>query len=104
VFKEKPLKRCVEANIYIQSSIDLHGYTKPEAEKALLLFIKTCTEKHHRVINIVHGKGSSKGERLPTLKNTVNALLQNHPTVLAFCSALPQDGGTGAVYVLLKKL
>jgi DNA-nicking Smr family endonuclease len=37
------------------------------------------------------------------LKVKVNAWLRQKDAVLAFCSARPQDGGTGAVYVLLKK-
>jgi hypothetical protein len=33
----------------------------------------------------------------------VNSWLRQMDAVLAFCSARPNDGGTGAVYVLLKK-
>ena len=38
------------------------------------------------------------------LKIKVNSWLRQKDQVLAFCSARPQDGGTGAVYVLLKKI
>jgi len=38
------------------------------------------------------------------IKNKVNSWLRQHQDVLAFHSAMPKDGGNGAVYVLLKKL
>jgi len=41
---------------------------------------------------------------LPVLKIKVNSWLRQKAQVLAFCSARPQDGDTGAVYVLLKKV
>ncbi|MGY8862749.1 MAG: Smr/MutS family protein, partial [Pseudomonadales bacterium] len=37
------------------------------------------------------------------IKSHVNHWLQQLDAVLAFTSALPKDGGTGALYVLLKK-
>ncbi|EXJ09223.1 Smr domain protein [Nitrincola nitratireducens] len=37
------------------------------------------------------------------IKSCVNDWLQQIPQVLAFTSAQPKDGGTGAVYVLLKR-
>jgi DNA-nicking Smr family endonuclease len=42
-------------------------------------------------------------QRRPVLKGKVNHWLQQRDEVLAFCSARPVDGGTGAVYVLLKR-
>ena len=53
------------------------------------------------VIKIVHGKGLQNGQ--PLIKTCVNGWLRQIPQVLAFVSALPRDGGTGAAYVLLKK-
>jgi DNA-nicking Smr family endonuclease len=38
------------------------------------------------------------------LKQKVNDWLRQKNEVLAFCSARPNDGGSGAVYVLLKRL
>ena len=45
--------------------------------------------------------GQTRG---PVLKGLTNSLLRRRKAVLAFTSARPNDGGTGAVYVLLKKL
>jgi DNA-nicking Smr family endonuclease len=55
------------------------------------------------VVRIIHGKGKSSEGKLPVLKGKVNSWLRQKGEVLAFCSARPNDGGTGAVYVLLKR-
>ena len=54
-------------------------------------------------MRIIHGKGKSSEGKLPVLKGKVNAWLRQWDQVLAFCSARPNDGGTGAVYVLLSR-
>ncbi len=43
------------------------------------------------------------GPRGGMLKGVTCAHLKRHPAVQAFCSALPRDGGNGALYVLLKR-
>ncbi|HRY16587.1 MAG TPA: Smr/MutS family protein, partial [Candidatus Competibacteraceae bacterium] len=48
------------------------------------------------------GKGSR--HRGPILKQKVNHWLRQRDEVLAFCSARAIDGGTGAVYVLLRRM
>jgi len=51
---------------------------------------------------VIHGKGlSSKGNE-PVLKTRVGSWLAQRDDVLAFCQAMPQDGGSGAVVVLLR--
>ena len=55
-----------------------------------------------RCVRIVHGKGLRSGHRGPVLKGVVSALLRNTGAVLAYVSARPVDGGTGALYVLLE--
>ena len=53
-------------------------------------------------MRIVHGKGYRSGARGPVLKSAVNLWLRRHLDVMAFMSARAIDGGTGAVYVLLR--
>jgi DNA-nicking Smr family endonuclease len=50
---------------------------------------------------VIHGKGRGSGQRGPVLKHVVNHWLRRMDGVLAFASARPVDGGTGAAYVLL---
>jgi len=89
--------------IPIEDHLDLHGMTIEQARDDLSLFIQFCYHHDIRCAKIIHGKGYRKQHQYPILKNKVNQWLRQHPNVLAFHSALPKDGGTGAVYVLLKK-
>ena len=55
-----------------------------------------------RCVRIIHGKGSRSEEGQPVLKHKVNYWLRCRDEVLAFTSATGRDGGTGALYVLLR--
>lgn len=86
-----------------QASIDLHTTDSVNQAKELLLnFIYNQYGTKKRVILVIHGKGGQFG-KAPELKNQCIHWLKQLSCVLAFCSALPKDGGTGALYVLLKK-
>jgi len=88
----------------IQAEIDLHGMTVAEAKPRLQQFVERCARNDKLCIRIVHGKGLGSGQRGPVLKNAVNRWLRRWDHVLAFVSARQVDGGTGAVYVLLRGL
>ena len=98
------LKKLKSGKYSIQSEIDLHGLTVEEARQELSAFLKEARERRHLCIRVIHGKGRKTAERAPRLKPAVNQWLQRNKAVLAFCSARMNDGGTGAVYVLLKKV
>lgn len=84
------------------AELDLHGMTVPLARRALHEFLERCRLTDMRCARVIHGKGLSAPDRPAVLKSRVNSWLRQHDDVLAFCSARPQDGGTGAVYVLLR--
>ncbi len=95
--------RMLQRGAYsIQAEIDLHGMTVAEAKPRLQNFVERSAKNGKLCIRIVHGKGLGSGERGPVLKNAVNRWLRKWDIVLAFASARQVDGGTGAVYVLLK--
>ena len=100
----KLMRQLRRGQLSIGAELDLHGYTVLEARQALTEFLHDCLQHGDRCVRIVHGKGFGSKEKLPVLKNKVNGWLQQRDEVLAFCSARPADGGTGALYVLLKKL
>lgn len=83
--------------------LDLHGMTVIEARQTLTAFLQHCLKRFCKCVVIVHGKGALDSNKPPPLKNHLNSWLRQTPDVLAFCSALPRDGGTGAVYVLLRR-
>ena len=82
--------------------LDLHGLTSEQARETLDAFLADCRRRRVRCAQIIHGKGYRSQAQQPVLKRKVNYWLRLYPEVLAFCSATRRDGGTGAVYVLLK--
>ena len=88
----------------IQAEIDLHGMTVAEAKPRLAAFVERCARNDKLCIRVVHGKGLGSGDRGPVLKMSVNRWLRQWDSVLAFVSARQVDGGTGAIYVLLRPL
>ncbi len=86
-----------------QELLDLHGMRVTEARKELVRFLGFARRHRLRVVQIIHGKGSSAQGRQPILKQKVNQWLRQRKEVLAFCSAPRFDGGLGAAYVLLKR-
>ncbi len=87
----------------LQAEIDLHGLTATEARTELHSFIQGCYSRGLKCVRVVHGKGLGSGAKGPVLKIGVNRWLSQWQEVVAFCSAQPSDGGTGAVYVLLRR-
>lgn len=87
----------------IQAELDLHGLRVPDAHALLKQFLRECRARDRRCVRIVHGKGLGSDGKIPVLKAKLNVWLRRHRDVLAFCSARPNDGGTGAAYVLLRK-
>lgn len=90
----------------IQGRLDLHGLTQAAAKTAVDRFLTESRRAKRRCVLIVHGKGLNSQDQLPVLKEAVRTWLsQKHvgKMVLAFSTARPQDGGAGAVYVLLRR-
>ena len=72
------------------------------AEKYLNHFLESCQQNNYRYVKIIHGKGIGSTDKRPVIKNKLNEWLRINQDILAFCSAKADDGGTGAVYVLLR--
>ena len=102
--QQRVLRKLRRGQFAIEAELDLHGYIVPEAREALAVFLRDAQLTGKRCVRIIHGKGLGAEGRLPVLKIKVNSWLRQKDQVLAFCSTRPQDGGTGAVYVLLKKI
>jgi len=85
--------------------LDLHRMGVEQARREVFDFVKECYSLGLRSVLLIHGKGDSRAglERRAILKGCVEHWLRELSIVQAFHSAQPQHGGTGAVYVLLKK-
>ena len=88
-----------------EARLDMHRMTAAIARKELYEFIKESYRLGIRSVMVIHGKGESKAERERSsiLKGCTDHWLRELDTVQAFHSAQPRHGGTGAVYVLLRK-
>ncbi len=96
------LKKLRRGFFGLDAEIDLHGLTSNAAQQQLLHFLHDCVDAGCHCVHIVHGKGYRSVDNHPVLKNNLNLWLRLHPDVQAFCSAPPKNGGTGAVFVLLR--
>jgi len=90
-------------NYRISDELDLHGFTIKQAKQILVFYLQEAVQFEGCCIRIIHGKGKRSGSNKPVLKTQVNHWLIEHERVLAFHSAKSKDGGTGALYVLLRR-
>jgi len=104
-FSPEITKRLHRGDFSIQAHIDLHGLSAKEAYEVFKKFTKEAVLTGKRAVLIVHGRGLSSPAQ-PVLKTKVLEWLtrgQWRKWVIAFASARPCDGGTGATYVLLRQ-
>jgi DNA-nicking Smr family endonuclease len=97
------LKKLRRGHYKIEAELDLHGMTADMAKIALTDYLNQCAARSQRCVRIIHGKGLGSVNKQPILKNKLNQWLQKSDRTQAFCSARPIDGGTGAIYLLLKR-
>jgi DNA-nicking Smr family endonuclease len=96
------IRRLRRGLIPIEDELDLHGLNQTAAREQLAEFLEYSRAASRRCVRIIHGKGYRSGARGPVLKMAVDLWLRRHLDVMAFTSARAIDGGTGAVYVLLR--
>lgn len=75
--------------------LDLHGYTKQQAQKDISDLVIDCMKQHIPCACIVHGVSGG------ILKRKVPHYLMQHPDVLAFHQAPLEWGGQGAVVLII---
>ncbi|WP_068680349.1 MULTISPECIES: Smr/MutS family protein [unclassified Variovorax] len=86
----------------LQGEIDLHGLRRDEAREALGAFLRDAMRRGWRCVRVVHGKGLGSPGKTPVLKGKVQSWLMQKDEVLAFVQARADEGGAGAVVVLLR--
>lgn len=87
----------------VGAHLDLHGYRTEEARRALVDFILKAREAHIRCVRVVTGKGINSGDDGPVLKGLVRRWLRQMREVQAFVQAPVEEGGSGALRVLIAK-
>lgn len=101
--QDAQMRKLKHGQIPFEGSIDLHGMKIEDARSLIWDFIDEATRLEVRCVRITHGKSVRKGGQAPMIKSHVNTWLRQHPQVLGFTSCQARHGGTGAVYVLLKR-
>ena len=97
----------------IEARLDLHGMRQAEAYERLLQFIEDCVARGLRTVLVITGKGKSKSTSEDWLSPSQGVLKNNAPHwlneaslkrhILKIYPAQPKDGGSGALYVYLKR-
>ncbi len=95
--QKKVIRKLKRGDHNFTAILDLHGHTTAESQKLLADFLRDAKSAGDSMVLIIHGKGLHG-----VLKRFTLDWLKRQSQVKAFCSALPKDGGTGAVYVLLR--
>ncbi|TDU32261.1 DNA-nicking Smr family endonuclease [Panacagrimonas perspica] len=101
--QDRVLRQLRRGGFRLDAELDLHGLNRDKARTAVALFFTDCRARDHRCVRIIHGKGHGSPNSGPVLKRELDGWLRKLRDVLAFCSARPQDGGSGAIYVLLRR-
>lgn len=96
------LQRLRRGQFSVQAEIDLHDMSAAVAREAIRGFLDECHRSGALCLRIVHGKGLRSKAQGPVLKQLTDSMLRHRADVLAFTSARPAQGGTGAVIVLLQ--
>jgi DNA-nicking Smr family endonuclease len=96
------LRKLRRGHWVVQDLVDLHGLNRQEARVLLAEFLRTCLRRGLRCVRVIHGKGLRSPGKEPVLKGKVRVWLLKRDEVLAFCEAPENQGGSGALLVLLK--
>jgi DNA-nicking Smr family endonuclease len=102
----RELRRLRRAQYAIDGKLDLHGHGVDDARRAVEAFVKKRAELGDKVVAIVHGKGTHSPRQNGVLRGEIGAWLSQGRAarhVLAFATPPEDEGGTGAVLVLLAR-
>ena len=102
----REVRRLRRGQYTVDQQIDLHGMSAFEARKAMAAFLEKRRKEGDRVVRIIHGKGAHSPRGVSVLRGEIAAWLSQGPEkrhVAAFATAPPEDGGAGALLVLLMR-
>ncbi len=99
----RDFSRLKQGKISREKELYLRGDKVEVALDKLKQFIKDATRNGYRCVKVIHGKGLNSPDGVSPIKLECQSHLTRNKLVLGYCRALPNDGGTGAKYVLLKR-
>ncbi|GJI89495.1 Smr/MutS family protein [Duganella hordei] len=95
------MKKMRKGHWPVQDELDLHGMNRDQARDALGAFLTRSAQRNHRCVCVIHGRGFGSRGQEPVLKSMVHSWLVQKE-VVAFCQARNNEGGEGALIVLLR--
>lgn len=95
----RTVQKLKRGKIEIAARLDLHGHTQDQAFGALERFLAASQSRGARSVLVITGKSGVLRQQVPRWLNAP----PNRARVLSFTSARPNDGGDGALYILLRK-
>lgn len=101
----RQLGRLRRGRVPSDGTLDLHGATAEEARRVLDAFLSKRRAEGDRAVLVVHGRGEHSPGGRGVLRGEIGAWLSQGAAkrhVLAFASKVDEDGGSGAVLVLLE--
>ena len=101
-YPPKLLRQLKRGQYSVQDEIDLHQMNAAAAQASIAGFLAEAKQHGLHCVRIIHGKGLRSKASGPVLKALTDRLLRRRDDVVAFASARPAQGGTGAVVVLLR--
>ncbi|HWB47862.1 MAG TPA: Smr/MutS family protein [Stellaceae bacterium] len=87
----------------IEARLDLHGLTQAEAHRSLAAFLGGSRAAGKRCVLVITGRGRAGGGVLKSAVPRWLAEPEFRPHILAIAAAQPRDGGSGALYVMLRR-
>lgn len=102
---KRTVQRLKRGRLAIEARLDLHGLTQSEAHARLDSFLETSQDRGLRSVLVITGKGRISREG-GVLRRMVPQWLNTSPNrerVLTMSQSQPKDGGSGAIYLLIKK-
>lgn len=108
---KRTAQRLRKGKMAIEGRLDLHGMTQKQAHQALQRFITASSRMNRRLVLVITGKGwdpmaSRPEDAVGVLRRSVPRWLETPPLsqhVTAIIDAHARDGGSGALYVLLRR-
>lgn len=100
------LRKLRRGLVPVDARMDLHGLGAGEARSKLELFLRDRRVAGERCVLVIHGKGEHSPRAQPVLRGEIGAWLSQGAAsehVAAFATAASDDGGEGAVYVLIRR-
>ena len=101
----------LKKSVVIEGTIDLHGFTRDQASEALERFMSTSQRLNRHWVLVVTGKGDfgineeSLKLKKGVLQDFVPSWLDQHSHyVVNYINAKPEQGGSGALCVHVRRL